>query len=229
MERNRNIRKNAGFERVQRLKGNVGLIELSGFYRPLPFKPKLVAAMNLLADTSALIIDLRDCGGGDPESVMLAASYFFDRKTHLNDIYWRDEDRTEERWTAPDVEGARYGEQRPMVVLTSEDTGSACEDFSYAMKMAGRAITLGERTVGAAHAGTRKRLSDHFRFFLPTGRPINPVTHTDWETVGVQPDVEAKPKRAIEMAHRELLKKLIASETDPDWKRKLGDTLRDIR
>lgn len=227
-EQLQSLRKNAGFEGVQRLRGNVGVLELGAFARPTAFKPKLAAAMALLADTGALIIDLRNCSGGDPDSVMLAASYFFDAPTHLNDVFWRDENRLETRWTDPNVAGPRYGQARPIAVLISDETASGCEDFAYAFKNAKRAVLLGEKTAGAAHAGAAKRLTDHFKFFLPSGLPINPVTHTDWEKVGVLPDVKVRPKKALDLAHAQLLKQLIVTEADPDWKVRLEHTLRDV-
>ena len=223
----RTIRKNGGFERVARLKGNVGLLELSKFYRPAAVRPKFEAAMALLADTAALIIDLRDCDGGDPETVMLVASAFFDERTHLNDVYWRDEDRIEERWTEP-ATGPRYGGTRKLVLLVSRDTASACEDFAYALLNAKRAEVFGETTAGAAHGGMQRRLDDHFLLFVPTGRPINPVTHTDWEGVGVIPTRKVSAGSELDVAHIEILRDLIAHETDLDWKEKLEHMLREL-
>ena len=89
---------NFGYEGVDRLRGNLGYIDLHQFARPEKTAERIGAAMTLLGDTSALIVDLRHCDGGDPETVMLFASYLFDKPTHLNDIYFRDENRTETRW-----------------------------------------------------------------------------------------------------------------------------------
>ncbi|MFO1496318.1 MAG: S41 family peptidase [Lysobacterales bacterium] len=219
---------NFGFAHLMRLKGNVGLIELRGFGRPAQVATRTAAAMQLIADTRALVIDLRECGGGDPEGVMQFASYLFDQPTHLNDIYWRDEDRTDVRWTTADVAGVRYGQSRKLYLLISGHTFSACEDFAYALKNAGRALLVGETTGGGAHAGSPRRLNAHFMLFVPTGRPINPVTGTDWEGVGVQPDVPVSASDAQDTAHIEILKHLIATETDPDWRERLRDTLEDL-
>lgn len=219
---------NFGFAHLMRLKGNVGLIELRSFGRPAQVATRTAAVMQLLADTRALVVDLRECGGGDPEGVMQFASYLFNQPTHLNDIYWRDEDRTEVRWTTAEVEGVRYGESRKLYVLISGHTFSACEDFAYALKNAGRAVLVGETTGGGAHAGSPRRLNAHFMLFVPTGRPINPVTGTDWEGVGVQPDIAVSASDAQDTAHIEILKHLVATETDPDWRERLRDTLEDL-
>lgn len=219
-------RLNYGMAGFERLHGNVGYLDLHAFGRPTALADaRYAAAMGLLADTDALIIDLRRCGGGDPESVMRFASRFFDRPAHLNDVYWRDENRIEARWTDPQVAGKRYGETRKVYLLTSEDTFSGCEDFAYALKNAGRATLVGETTGGGAHAGAAHRIDPHFMVFVPSGRPINPVTHTDWEGVGVTPDIAVPAKRAQEVAYIAALKALIANETDTDWKAALQQQL----
>jgi Peptidase family S41/N-terminal domain of Peptidase_S41 in eukaryotic IRBP len=221
------LRHNFGFENVGRLRGNIGYIDLHAFARPQQAGERIAAAMTLLADTKALIIDLRRCDGGDPETVMLFASYLFDKRTHLNDIYWRDENRTEKRWTQEVIPGKKYSEARKIYLLTSSDTFSGGEDFAYALKNSGRATLVGETTGGGANAGNPHRLSAHFMMFVPSGRPISPVTHTNWEGVGVTPDIKASAENALEVAHIALVKELLAAETDPRWKEVLQRTLAD--
>lgn len=209
---------NYGFSSVGRLKGNLGYLDMHQFGRLPGAGERITAAMDLLADTSALIVDLRHCEGGDPDTVMAFASYLYDRPTHLNDIYWREENRTEQRWTSAQVAGRRYGQARSVYLLTSEDTFSGCEDLAYALKNNHRAILVGETTGGGAHAGDPHRLADHFMMFVPAGRPINPVTHTDWEGVGVTPDVKVSAAKALDVAQLAALRAEIAAESDPDWK-----------
>ena len=221
-------RYNFGYETVGRLRGNLGYVELRSFSRPRGASERIAAAMTLVRDTKALVIDLRKCGGGDPETVMLFASYLFDKPTHLNDVYWRDENRLERRWTTASVPGRKYGSARKVFVLTSSDTFSGCEDFAYALKYAGRATLIGETTGGGAHAGSPHRLGEHFMMFVPSGRPINPVTHTDWEGVGVVPDVAVSADDALEVAEAAALKAVIAQETDPEWKRRLQGRLAEL-
>lgn len=223
------LRLNYGIAAVQRLHGNIGYIDVHAFGRPQGAAPRIAAAMALLQDTRALIVDLRRCGGGDPETVMLFASYLFDTPTHLNDIVWRDENRTETRWTSATVAGTRYGQSRRVYVLTSEDTFSGGEDFAYALKYSGRATLVGETTGGGAHAGNPHRIGTHFMLFVPSGRPVNPVTHADWEGVGVEPDVKTSAKNALDRAQIEILKGLIAEEKDSEWKQRLVETLDDLQ
>jgi Peptidase family S41/N-terminal domain of Peptidase_S41 in eukaryotic IRBP len=219
---------NFGFDSIGRLQGDIGYVEMRQFARPEQAAERIAATMTLLDDTKALVIDLRRCGGGDPQTVMLFASYLFDKPAHLNDIYWRDENRVEERWTQDKVSGKKYGETRKVYLLTSGDTFSGCEDLAYALKNIKRATLIGETTGGGAHAGNPHRLSAHFMMFVPSGRPISPVTHTDWETVGVQPDIKASSKNALVVAQIAALRAMIPAETDPDWKRKLQERLDEL-
>jgi hypothetical protein len=222
-------RLNFGVETVGRLQFNIGYIDLHAFGRPQQTAGRIAAAMALLADTKALIIDLRRCGGGDPDTVMLLASYLYDKPTHLNDIYWRDEKRTDERWTTSDVPGKKYGESRKVYLLTSEDTFSAGEDFAYALRNNGRATLVGETTGGGAHPGNPRRLSAHFMMFVPNGRSINPVTHTDWEGVGVTPDVKTSAKNALAVAQMAILKERLAAKLDPVNKEDLQRRIAELK
>lgn len=219
---------NFGFETVGRLLCDIGYIDLHAFGRPDQVRSRLEAAMTLLADTRGLIIDLRKNGGGDPDTVMLWASYFYDTPTHLNDIWFRDENKPDERWTTATVPGIRYGASRPIYLLTSEDTFSAGEDFAYALKNNGRATLVGETTGGGAHPGSPRRLTAHFEMNVPTGRSISPVTKTDWEGVGVQPDVKTSAKKAFDVAQLAILRKMRAAETVPEWQRKMDDRIREL-
>ena len=219
---------NFGFSRVDRLQGDIGYIDLHQFGRLQGVAPRIIATMALLSDTKALIIDLRHCGGGDPESVMLFASYLYDKPTHLNDVYWRDENRIERRWTQASVPGAKYDEKRKIYLLTSNDTFSGCEDFAYALKNNHRATVVGETTGGGAHAGGPHRLNAHFMMFVPSGRPIHPVTQSDWEGIGVAPDIKTSAKNALDVAQIAALKQLLAAEKDPVWQGKLQGRIHEL-
>jgi C-terminal processing protease CtpA/Prc len=185
--------------------------------------------MGLISDTSSLIIDLRDCGGGDPETVMLFASHLYDKPTHLNQVWWRDENRTEQRWTTATVPGQRYVEPRKLYLLTSSETFSGCEDFAYALKNNKRATLIGETTGGGARGGGQHRVDVHFMTFLPSRRPISQLTHTDWDNVGVVPKGKTSAKNAFDMAQIAALKVLIPAEKDLDWQEKLKHRLRDLK
>ena len=214
---------------VQRLKSNIGYIDLHAFGRPAQSAAKIAGAMAIISDTRALIIDLRDCTGGDPETVMLLASYFFDTPTHLNDIYWREGNRIEQRWTQPGVAGTRYGWTRKLYVLTGADTFSACEDFAYALKSNRRATIVGTPTQGGgAHPGQPRRINAHFMIFVPTGRVINPVTHTNWQSTGVLPDLPSSEAKALNIAQIEVNKVVMATDPDPRARQAAKDQISEL-
>jgi len=201
-------RRNFGFERVERLEGNVGYIELRGFSGSPESRGAAVAAMKVVADTDALIFDLRRNGGGSPFMIGLLCSYLFDDVVHLNDFYVRETDSHQEFFTSRDVEGRRYGQSKPVFILTSTRTFSAAEEFTYDLKNLKRATMVGETTGGGAHPGGLRRLTEHFGIWLPTGRAINPITKTNWEGTGIEPDIKTSALDALDTAHREALKTL---------------------
>lgn len=222
-------RLNYGFENVGRLQFNIGYIDLRNFSEPAKVGERMAAAMALLADTKALIIDLRKNHGGDPETVALIASYFFDERTHLNDIYTRDEgDKAMEMWTTLTPPGLKYGATRPVYVLTSSETFSAGEDFSYAMKNTRRATLIGETSGGGAHPMRGYRINAHFEIGVPFGRSLSPITKTDWEGVGVVPDIKVDADDALNVAQLQVLNARLKTETDPDWRDALQERIAEL-
>ena len=218
-------RRNFGFFKVERLDGNVGYIELRGFSGTPESKATAVAAMNFLADTDALIFDLRRNGGGSPFMIGILSSYLFDEVVHLNDFYVRETDRRQQFFTSAEVEGRKYGRSKPVYVLTSSRTFSAAEEFTYNLKNLKRSITVGETTGGGAHPGGVRRITDHFGIWLPNGRAINPITKTNWEGTGIEPDIKVESGQALTAAHSDALKKLLAAATDPRHKEQLESAL----
>jgi hypothetical protein len=174
-----------GIDKVERLPGNVGYIELRGFHPPSPEASAAMSeAMSSLADADVLIVDLRRNGGGSPQMVALMSSYLFEAPVHLNSLYSRERDRTDDFWTTKEVAGKRFGQKKPVFVLTSKYTFSGAEEFSYNLKALKRATIVGETTGGGAHPGAMRKLNARFAMFVSTGRAINPITKTNWEGTG---------------------------------------------
>ncbi|MDB4896182.1 MAG: peptidase [Firmicutes bacterium] len=207
--RQKMLLENGGFRTAERLAGNVGYLEFHNFARPDYAGESAVAAMNFLANTSALIVDLRQNTGGHPGMVALITSYLFDQPVHLNSIYSREHDQFDQFWTLPYVPGRRFGGDKPVYVLTSSKTFSAAEEFVYNLKSRERATIIGEVTRGGAHPGGLVRLHDHVEVFIPSARSVNPVTGTNWEGAGVQPDVAAPADKAQAVAYVAALRKVI--------------------
>lgn len=212
---------NFGVEKIERLPGNIGYLDLRSFSGAGLAADTLVAAMNLLAHSDALIIDLTRNGGGDPNTVALITSYLFDERKHLNDLVWRDvgnregKERVEHFWTTEAVSGARFGGKKPVYILTAKRTFSAAEEFTYNLKNLKRATVVGETTGGGAHPGRMFRLSKNFGAFIATGRARSPITQTNWEGTGVTPDVPTSAEQALNVAQRLALKPLIEAEKNP--------------
>ena len=216
---------NFGFDRTERMDGNVGYVEFRSFAPPEIAAETASAAMSFVANTDALIIDLRRNGGGFPEMSAYLASYLFDERTHLNDIYFRSGDRLEQFWTVPYVPGPMFGGKKSVYVLTSRETFSCAEDFTYALKNLKRATIIGEVTGGGAHPTRTFKVTDHFAVAVPFARGISPITHTDWEGTGITPDVVVPADDALKIAYKTALEYIIGTTTDTDRKEQLKKLL----
>ena len=221
-------RRNFGFEKVEILPGNVGYLDLRMFAPADLAGDTAAAAMTFLANTDALVIDLRQNGGGQPEMVQLFCSYLFSPEpVHLNDLYFRPTDETRQYWTLPWLAGRRYPE-KDVYVLTSSATFSGAEECAYDLKTQKRATLVGETTGGGAHPGGNVPIGAGLAVFVPSGRPINPITKTDWEGTGVEPDVKVAADRALATARELALKKLVASSGDEVRRSTLAAALEDV-
>lgn len=204
---------NFGFHKAEILPGNIGYLDIRHFFLVSLAGETAVAAMNFLAHTSALIVDLRECVGGDAATVALVTSYLFDQPVHLNDIYRRDDNQTRQSWTLPYVPGRRYGD-KPVFVLTSDFTFSGGEEFSYNLKNLKRATIIGETTKGGAHPGQRYAINEQVEMCIPMGRAINPISGTNWEGTGVTPDIEMPQEQALQTAYQLALRAVLARIED---------------
>ncbi|MBI2381253.1 MAG: S41 family peptidase [Gammaproteobacteria bacterium] len=208
---------NFGVSKLERMSFNIGYFKLDAFPPVADAGGMFAASMTVLANTDSLIIDLRENFGGD-HSVSLLSSYFLDQRTHLLDMHWREAKgpRVEPDWTTDTVAGVKYGEAKDVYILTSKETFSAAEAFSYGLKNLKRATVVGETTGGAAHAGDDVRIAEHFALFLPNGRPVSPVTKGNWEGVGVMPDIRVPAEHALAAAQKAILEKLLKAEKNPE-------------
>jgi hypothetical protein len=205
---------NCGFEKAEKLDGNIGYVKFDMFGDAEICGPRATAALASLGEVDALIFDLRENGGGHPNMVAFVSSYLFAKRTHLNDLYDRKENKTEKYWTKPEVPGAKFVKQ-PVYVLTAKRTFSGAEEFAYNLKNLKRATIVGEVTGGGAHPTAGKRLDDHFMMGVPYARAINPITKKNWEGTGVEPDVKVPAADALDTA-----KKLAAERIEQLEKKK---------
>lgn len=209
---------NYGFEEVKILSGNVGYLKLNSFSEAQEGLAVAVAAMNFLANTDALIIDLTQNGGGSPQMIQLISSYLFDQNIrHLNSFYNREAGQTTQTWTLPYVPGRKLTD-KSVYILTSSYTFSAAEEFTYNLKNMERATIVGETTGGGAHPLVIRPLNDNFLIGLPFMRAINPVTNTNWEGTGIEPDLPCAASEAFDLAYLTALTRLREAEKDETYR-----------
>jgi hypothetical protein len=205
-QRDRIARQGYGFQKIERLPGNVGYIELRSFRAPEFAGPAYTAAVQLMVGTDALILDLRRNGGGSPASVAYLISHFFPSNT------------TQQYWTVPTV-AQRY--DKPVYVLTSARTFSAGEDFAYGMQVQKRGTVIGEATGGGSNPIGWYSLGNDIAVAIPNSRMINFVTKTNWEHVGVKPDIAVPAAQALQTAHATILRNLVLSAKDDNERTEL--------
>ena len=200
-----------GVTSVEVLPSNIGYLALDGFNSIDEVDAPYANAMNKLAATDALIIDIRQNSGGWPHSVALLASYLVGKDSvHINSLRFREGDSTMHFWTNPVVSGRKFGPDKPVYVLTSARTFSAAEEFAYGMKALRRATIIGEQTQGGANPGRATMLDDDIAAFIPFAEARNPITGGNWEGTGVTPDIRVLASVALDRAIEEARKRLSA-------------------
>ncbi len=211
-----------GFERADRLKGNIGYVRLNGFMPREAFAIGADQLMPKLAGTDALIIDMRDNHGGSPDAVSYFVSFFVaaGSPVHVNDLIWRKpgtEDYDRQVFSTSATPVSYHG--KPVFLVTGPETFSGGEEFSYDMQVLKLATLVGETTGGGANPGGTQPVGAGLVMFLPSGRAENPITITSWEGTGVKPDVATPTAQAFATAYAAALKAahqpVIAADT-PD-------------
>jgi hypothetical protein len=197
-------RMNYGFRKVDRLAGNVGYIELS-VAADIDFdnaadraRATADSALGMMQDTDAVILDLRNNGGGSPGMVGYLVSAFVKPEAEVYNIFHSREGTESEK---PPASYPHPMVNVPLFVLTSARTGSAAEAIAFTLQSCGRAQVIGERSAGAANPGDMFLTKSGFSIFIPTGSPRNPINQRNWEGTGVQPNVETTVDSALSKAH----------------------------
>ena len=203
-----------GVASVQRLAGNVGYLDLQPILFPAVIGGELItAALSLVAATEALIIDVRQCLGGEPAMVAFLISYLWDHDpVQLTGLQERQDDRPRQSWTLPYVPGRRFGKTKPVYVLTSAATFSGGEQLAHDLKQLGRAVLIGEPTRGGGHAREGFRVHPHLEATISVAAAVSPVSGTSWEGTGVTPDVPTPAAQARDKAHRLALEQVITAD-----------------
>jgi hypothetical protein len=214
-------RSNYGFRKLEIMRGNVGYLELRGFVDLNHSKETATAAMNFLGNSDAVIIDLRKNPGGFINLEIFLASYFYG----VDPIEWlsryhREGDVTARDWTLREVPGKRLS-HTDLYILTSRETGSAAEGFSFLLQQRKRAKIVGEKTSGAGYGNKETPIGDGFVFFISVFRQFDPRTGRGWQNEGVVPDLSVPADQALRAAHAEAVKNLAVKTTDERRKQQL--------
>lgn len=213
--------KNFGFKKVEILSGNIGYLEISSFSRLNEYsKATADAALKMVSNTNALIIDLRYGVGGSPEMINHIISYFFKEKIHVSDIFIRSENATLNYYTKPREEKNNLTEI-PIYILSSYKTFSAAEGLMYELQSLKRATVVGETTRGGAHTVTYRALSSGFVADIPFGRAIIPMTKTNWEGTGITPDISVSADMALETAEMKIFDEALAKAKNESEKKNI--------
>ncbi len=217
---------NYGIKSKKILDGNIGYLEIPMFGPVEQCADTLISAIQLVANTDALILDLRTCRGSlDENTIPFLCSYFFDVPTHLFDFYIRETNTTKQFWTYAWVPGKRYL-GKPIYILTSSRTFSGGEELAYDLKHTNRAVVVGEVTRGGANPTDLEIINPNFRMSVPYMRSVSPVTQTNWEGTGVQPDIEVKSNVALYTAHINALTTLFEKSSDENQRIKLAESIK---
>jgi len=214
-------RTNFGFRKIEILDGNIGYLDLCSFSEADEAYETAAGAMSFLSSADAIMIDLRDNGGGSSGLVSFLASYFFNSdKVPLTGVYMRSTDTIEQTWTHSYIPGKRMPKVA-LYILTSSRTFSAAEDFCYSLKQLKRAKIIGEKTKGGAHPVDVRIVKGNILTQISIGNSVNPITKTNWEGVGVEPDIETSAAEALHTAHLLALKNLLSKQTDDAYGQQL--------
>ena len=222
LDRRRRFNKvmNHGFQKAEILPGGVGYVRFDRFADGDEAFRAAAAAMNFVSNSSAVILDLRQNGGGSASMIRFIAGYLFAEKAHLINWDIRAEKKTVQSYSADFVPGQRIIDQ-PIYILTSDRTFSAAEEFTFDMKNLDRATVVGDTTGGGGHTVAEYTFNfDGFRMGIrvPYGRAYNPENNEGWEGVGVSPHIAVPADQALEAAHADALGKLIEAETDEEFR-----------
>ena len=202
---------NQGIHKAERLAGNVGLLVIESLDEPEGTGPVVEGALAFLARCAALVLDVRVSNGGAPTGVAHLVSHFVEPPTRkLLDVLDRNGDVVMQTWTQTHLSAPRMARQ-PLFVLTSRRTPSGTEELAYDLQAMGRAVVVGETTVGAANPVASVVVDPHFVLRLPTQRVVNADTGGNWEGTGVVPDVACAATDALGVAHRLAAERLVAS------------------
>jgi C-terminal processing protease CtpA/Prc len=207
---------NYGIQKIENLAGNIGYVKIN-YFAPLTVAKDIYLSMfKLISNTDALIIDLWDNGGGEPDTVNFLESYLIDNSQELKTftVYDRNNNIIKEYYISSDFPTKKY--KRDIFVLTSIKTFSGAEDLTYVLKNLKRATIIGEKTQGGANMIDEYKINNHFYIRIPIYRVIYEQTKSNWDNVGITPDIPMSPGNALNYAHIKAIESIIKKNVRPE-------------
>lgn len=201
-----------GVGKVERLPGGLAYVELTGFSNAPESVAAIDAALARVTGAPALILDLRNNGGGGETSFMRLLGHFFPARQEITAIEWREcappppdrpdactqiAPRLQRRFT--DAPEKPLFPTQPIYVLVSKGSFSAAEAIAYELQAQGRAKVIGEQTGGGGNPSAGMDLESDYVVIMPIGRMV-PVSGAGWEGVGVKPDIAVAADKALDAA-----------------------------
>jgi hypothetical protein len=162
--------------------------------------------LSSIADADALLLDLRNCYDGEPETVAFVQSYFLDGPLHTIDFVDKSGNINKSFSTIAAHQlpkgSVRFGSTKPILVLTSNETFPSGEDMAYSLQAFNRSTAIigegNKATWEAANPNTKPRWiceeifgKGWWMVAVPHLQPIHAVTGTNWDKVGVKSDIIA--------------------------------------
>jgi hypothetical protein len=179
------IEKNFGFREVKILEENIGYIKLSEINISTKSLPVLFAAMEFISNTKALVIDLRDNGGGGSELGSVFHSFFLPKDIPLLEFKTRNGPSSMDK-TVLWLTEKKY--DKPLFIIVNKGTASAAEAFAYSLQNKKRAKIIGQQSAGAANMNSWYVVNEQIYVSVSTAAPTLPGTEESWEQKGIQPD-----------------------------------------
>jgi len=218
---------NFGFKEIKILPGNIGYLCLTTMEKVDIAGETASAAMNFLSNSDFIIIDLRNNNGGWSSIVQYLASFFYKESDDILFFqqHYRKNNEVVQFRSLPYIQGKRM-EKTPLYILISKNTISAAENFAYSLQKLGRAVVVGEKSSFGAHGtGGPRIMNDYYMIQLPISENINPITKTNWEESGVDPDIHTESKDALNKSIEIILDKIFEKNNDEQFINTLGYSL----
>lgn len=207
---------NYGFSKLEILEGNIGYLKLDFIAEANRKMVKRV--FQFFEHTNGMIIDLRDNSGGMREMVALLSTYFLKGKSTIAIVESKQYNKlkaSKKIKTFSFIRKRRFTEI-PLCLLINENTFSSAEFLAYTLQKANRAQIIGQTTGGGAHSIKRFVVMDSLMLAIPVENVISTYTQSNWESIGVTPDLQTSVVNTLVVGQIETLKKMKAKGLDSE-------------